>query len=368
MRGAIEQHQPRRALLLQIEVERARDPVGRRLALVADLRRGLRRGRQFVGRTDQGLPRFADVDLELRHARELGHGRRGRARGRIELLPLRAGEALDRGRIDSHAEIFLAPADRHRAGPQAAPMPVLVEEVQRKRRQAFFAGHEAGLVATLPARALRVLDVSEFVQRIGRAAGQRQQPPQHHADFFRAAAHQRVFGQAVDAADQAGGGQIMALMRGLIQLQRQRVGGFGRDLRLRRFRHRAAPRAAHQLRQRRAFDQIGRVDHRLAPGFAAREQAIDAGRIVGEGAEQLLHEFVAGETQDRRPRLFVLILWRRRRAVVAETRPQRLRTLPAQRMMVHRGLLPSVRRRKEEWMRVSTVFTRYSPRPACTTH
>ncbi|ALN85865.1 hypothetical protein LC55x_2601 [Lysobacter capsici] len=37
-------------------------------------------------------------------------------------------------------------------------------------------------------------------------------------------------------------------------------------------------------------------------------------------------------------------------------------------MMVHRGLLPSVRRRNEEWMRVSTVFTRYSPRPACTTH
>jgi hypothetical protein len=129
-------------------------------------------------------------------------------------------------------------------------------------------------------------------------------------------------------------------------------------------------------------DQVRRLGHRRAPGLGTRDQRVDPRGIAFERAEQLLHEIVGGEAQDRRLRLG----GRDRIPYAGQPRPQRLRRLPAQRMRTHAAVLrapvardaPALMPRALMLIALMLTafmftafmlmaFTRCSPRPGCRT-
>ena len=96
-----------------------------------------------------------------------------------------------------------------------------------QRQQFLTVGQRCAAVAagdTLPARAAGVLDEGVLLAGLGRAAigaVDRQQAPQHEADLLAPAAGQGTVWQARDATHQLCGHEVVALVGGLVQLERQ---------------------------------------------------------------------------------------------------------------------------------------------------
>ena len=220
----------------------------------------------------------------------------------------------------------------------------VVAEVERKERQHLFPIDTSRepidrfrvVRHTLPVRPACILHEGILVDwRVG-VRRQWKQPAEMKAHLLASARGHRAVRESRHAAHQIGRDEIVPLMRRVIQLERQRARN-AIDRRCRRCSrrcdrrwHRGARRQPSErpchARQSNRLGEIGYLPRGIAPRFGAREGLAETARIRVEHRDGLLHELVAGESQQCGSRLIVGA--ERGGRHDSEPPPQRLRGRP----------------------------------------